>query len=329
METNLRPNYTLSYPDGQLVVAISGMKGNPTPKLTDGTLIKDINFQNGKIVANLKKSIAPIPKSQTMVLEPNGGTKYRLVLDFAAGAAVDKSKSAAKAAVASKSAGRKPIIVIDPGHGGKDPGCIGATGTKEKDVALSVAKKLYDKLNSAGYNVYMTRKNDTYLFLDERSAIAEKKKADLFLSIHANSNPKKTIKGFSVYTLSKTASDAEAQKLAEAENAADKIEVRGFTAYDSAIRITLSSLQQRQVTESSLILAEKILKSTKIAGINQVDEARRYAPFAVLKSTIPSCLVEIGHLSNKDEEKLLRDGAYQNKLVSVLTTAVGNYDFTA
>jgi N-acetylmuramoyl-L-alanine amidase len=328
IETALRPNYTLSYPDGQLVVSLDAAN-KAKLNIVDGTLIKSVEIKDKKVIANLKKTIAPIPKSQTMILEPNGGSKYRLVLDFAAGSSSEKTKSAAATATAQKTSVRKPVVVIDPGHGGEDPGCIGATGTREKDVVLSVGKKLYDKLNAAGYNVYMTRRDDTFMKLGNRSIFAEKKKADLFVSIHANSNLKKTIKGFSVYTLSQTASDAEAQKLADAENAADKIEVSGFTQFEPEIRIALSALQQKQVANDSDTFAQKILQSTKTAKIDRVDRARRFAPFAVLKSTVPSCLVEIGHLSNKDEEKLLKDSAYQNKLVSALTTAVGNYDFTS
>ncbi|MDR3208743.1 MAG: N-acetylmuramoyl-L-alanine amidase [Rickettsiales bacterium] len=327
IETAKRPEYSLSYPDGKLVVSITA-RGNPKPKLADGTLIKSIDVQSNKIVANLKKSISPIPKGQIMILNPTGDSQYRLVLDFAAGSATDKSKYAAETAVAKQGAARKPVIVIDPGHGGKDPGCIGSSGTQEKDIVLSVAKKLHDKLNNAGYNVHLTRKNDAFLNLDTRSDIAEKKKADLFVSIHANSNPKKTVKGFSVYTLSQTASDAEAQKLAEAENAADKIDVDGFRGFEPEIRIALSSLQQHAIAEESVVFARQIIQATQKSGISRVDKARRFAPFAVLKSTVPSCLVELGHLSNKDEEKLLKSTDYQNKLASALLSAIGNYDFT-
>jgi N-acetylmuramoyl-L-alanine amidase len=327
IETISKPDYSLSYPDGQLVVDIDAAC-SARPSMTEGTLINSIDTPEKKVVANLKKTIAPIPKKEILLLEPAGASKWRLVLDFAAGKATDKTREAAKGAVAKKPAnGKRPVIVIDPGHGGKDPGCIGATGTKEKDIVLSVAKKLYDKLSGAGYNASMTRRNDTFLNLDTRSGIAEKKKADLFVSIHANSNPNKKVKGFSVYTLSKTASDAEAQKLAEAENAADKIEIDGFEKFEPAVRNALSALQQHAVAEESVAFARKIMRATRESGINRVDKARRFAPFAVLKSTIPSCLLEIGHLSNKEEESLLRDGSYQNKLVSAMITAIGNYDF--
>lgn len=328
LETTKRPDYSLSYPDKKLAISLKA-KCSAKPNLADGTLINGIDIQNNKIVANLKKTIAPIPKSQIMILNPTGGAKYRLVLDFAAGSAATKSKAAAESAVAKKTTPTKPVIVIDPGHGGKDPGCLGATGTREKDIVLSVSKKLYNKLDAAKYDVYLTRRNDTFLNLDTRSGIAEKKKADLFVSIHANSNPKKAVKGFSVYTLSKTASDAEAQKLAEAENSADKIGVDGFEEFEPELRNALSSLQRQIMNKYSVEFAQKILNATRDSGIGRVDEAWRFAPFAVLKSTIPSCLVEVGHLSNKDEEKLLKNGDYQNKLVNALVAAIKNYNFNA
>ena len=328
IETTRRPDYSLSYPNRQLVVSVNA-KCSAKPSLIDGTLIDNIDIQKGLIVANLRKTIQPIPRAQIMVLEPTGASKYRLVLDFAAGKAAAKTAAAADAAISGKSASRKPTIVIDPGHGGKDPGCIGTTGTREKDIVLAVSKKLSDRLKSAGYNVYMTRTNDTFLNLDTRSGIAEKRKADLFMSIHANSNPKKTVKGFSIYTLSKTASDAEAQKLADAENAADKIAVDGFRGFEPEVRNILSHLQQTMITTTSIEFADKVLGATRSTGIVRVDGAQRSAPFAVLKSTIPSCLVELGHLSNRDEEKLLKSSDYQNKLVNTLASAVGKYESVA
>jgi len=326
IETTARPEYSLSYPEGKLVIRINA-NGSPKPKLVDGGLVKKIDFGRDEIVAHLKKTIAPIPKSQTMMFEPTDKNRYRLVLDFAAGTNVDKTKTAAETAIAPKTAAKKPTIVIDPGHGGKDPGAIGIGGTREKDIVLAVAKKLYDRLKNAGYNVSMTRRDDTFLNLDTRAAIAEKKNADLFVSIHANANPKRTIKGFSVYTLSKTASDAEAQKLADAENAADKIGIDEFGGFGHEVRVILSALQQQMVAEDSDVFARNIMRSTRAAGINDVDKDPRSAGFAVLKSTVPGCLVELGHLSHRDEEKLLRNGDYQNRLAGALTTAIGNYKF--
>jgi len=324
VETTRRPEFSLSYPDGKLAISIDAADNKAKPVLLAGTLISAIDFQDNRIILSLKKAIPPVPQEQIMVLAPAGGNNWRLVVDFSAGAPASAAATPQDNRTAKE---RKPIIVIDPGHGAGDPGCIGATGTYEKNIVLSVATKLYDKLLMAGYDAHLTRKNDIFLNLGTRASIAEKKKADLFVSIHANANPSRMVKGFSVFTLSDTASDAEAQKLADAENAADRIDVDGFQKLDPATRIILSSLQQKRVAEESVDFAGKIISAVGNAKIERMDAKIRSAGFAVLKSTVPSCLVEIGHLSNKDEEKLLRDAAYQNRLASALVSAIGNYEF--
>lgn len=337
IETANRPSYSLSYPTGQLVVNLSNTSANTgvTATLASGGLVKSVTqVQNGdalQIVAALKKPIAQIPKSGIMVLNPNGDNDYRLVLDFKAGtpAATNESYTTSSAtATTAITASRKYIIVIDAGHGGKDPGCIGKGGTREKDVVLSVAKKLKNKLDSNGFKTYLTRSDDRYLKLGQRAEIAESRHADLFISLHANANPSRKMKGFSIYTLSEKASDEEAKKLAEAENAADKIGVEGFTEFEENIRIALSSLQQHAVAEMSEEYANGCAKSFKRASIEQQPGPDvRHAPFAVLRSTVPGALLELGHLSNPDEEKLLKSGAHQDKLVNAIVKSVKNYNF--
>ena len=136
------------------------------------------------------------------------------------------------------------------------------------------------------------------------------------------------MKGFSIYTLSEKASDEEARKLAEAENAADKIGVEGFTQFEENIRIALSSLQQHAVAEMSEEYANGCAKSFKRASITQQPGPDvRHAPFAVLRSTVPGALLEIGHLSNVAEEKLLKTDNHQNKLVDAIVKSVKNYNF--
>ena len=338
IETATRPSYSLAYPSGQLVINIANTTANTsvTANLAGGGLVKSIvQAQNGdslQIIANLKQSIAQIPKSSIMILEPNGDNDYRLVLDFVAGAAgtqnQDSYTTASAATTTTVTAARKYVVVIDAGHGGKDPGCIGKGGTREKDVVLSVAKKLKNKLDANGFKTHLTRGGDTYLKLAERAAIAEKRKADLFISLHANANPSRKMKGFSIYTLSEKASDEEAKKLAEAENAADKIGVEGFTQFEENIRIALSSLQQHAVAEMSEEYATGCAKFFKRADIEQQPGPDvRHAPFAVLRSTVPGALLELGHLSNAAEEKLLKSDKHQDKLVAAIVKSVKNYNF--
>lgn len=348
IETASRPTYSLSYPQNQLVINLANttVNTNATKKLASGTLAKSIaQVQNGdsaQIVVNLTRPIADIAKSQIMILSPNGDNDYRLVLDFVAGtgagtASTTSTATTTSASTSTKSATTKAqsttpagkyVIVIDAGHGGKDPGCIGKNGTKEKTVVLSVARKLRNKLNDAGFKTYLTRNDDTYLKLADRAAIGERRKADLFISLHANANPSRAMKGFSVYTLSEKASDEEAKKLAEAENAADKIGVEGFTDFEPNIRSALSALQQHAVAEMSEEYANGASRAFRNAKIEQQRGPDvRHAPFAVLRSTVPGALIELGHLSNAGEEKLLNSDAHQNKLVAAIVKSVKNYNF--
>ncbi len=349
IETSQRPSYSLSYPENQLVVTIANTAANQSlkPSLAQGALIRSITqAQIGdrlQISANLNRPIAQIAKNQIMILEPNGDNDYRLVLDFSAGAGAASAIAAAtpkKNTAASSGAktaqntpqknapGKKYVIVIDAGHGGKDPGCIGKNGTREKDIVLSVAKKLKARLDANGYSTHLTRSTDKYLKLGERAQIAEKRKADLFLSLHANANPSRAMKGFSIYTLSEKASDEEAKKLAESENAADKIAVTDWDDLPRDIRSALSSLQQHALAEMSEEYATGCSRSFRGGGIEaQPGPGVRHAPFAVLRSSVPGALLELGHLSNAAEEKLLRSDAHQNKLVAAIVKSVKNYNF--
>lgn len=334
IETDSRPSYDLEFltsPD-RIAVNLANTAGDNgiSPILASGTLVKSIR-QNQlgdklQIVADLRNPVSSIPKNQILILDPNGDSGYRLVIDFArgGGAAAVATETENK----SQNKNRAPVIVIDAGHGGKDPGCIGKSGIKEKSIVLAVAKKLKDRLNGRGYKVLLTRDRDIFLNLDTRAGIAEKNHADLFISLHANANPSRQMQGFSVYTLSKKASDEEAQKLADAENAADKIEVDGFARFEPNIRNALSALQQHAVSEMSVEFAADISSEFKRSGVNkQPGPSLRQAPFGVLRSTIPAALVELGHLSNAAEEKLLNSSSHQDKLVKAIASAIGAYDF--
>ncbi len=331
IETTLRPSYSLSYAADKLTITFSNMSANAglKPTLANNTLAKSITqAQLGdkvQIIASLTTPIAEIPKNQIMLLEPNGDNAYRLVLDFVA---TTGTVSAATTTAKKTTTSKKPIIVIDAGHGGKDPGCIGKGGTREKTVVLATAKKLKTKLENAGFIAYLTRSTDVYLKLATRSSIAEKHKADLFLSLHANANPSRAMKGFSIYTLSEKASDEEAKKLAEAENAADKIDVAGFEEFEPNIRSALSALQQHAVAEMSEEYANGCSNSFRGAKITpQPGPGVRHAAFAVLRSTVPGALIELGHLSNAAEEGLLKTSSYQDKLATAILSSIKKYNF--
>ncbi len=333
IETALRPSYSISYPQNQLVINISNCANDSSVKsnIASGCMIRSVtNSQAGdslRITANLSSHVAEIPKKQIMILEPTGDNKYRLVIDFAASKNTTNTTTTA-AATTNPTKGRKPVIVIDAGHGGKDPGAIGKNGTKEKDIVLRVAKKLKTRLDESGYKTILTRDKDVFLNLDTRAGIAEKNHADLFLSLHANANPSRNVKGFSLYTLNKKASDEEARKLAEAENASDKIDVDGFSKFEPDIRNALSALQQHAVAELSMEFANGAFKSFRNQKIEQQPGPNvRQAPFAVLRATVPGALIELGHLSNVAEEKLLKSDSHQNKLVRAISRTISGYKF--
>ena len=331
IETSLRPSYDISYPQNQMVVSLANTGTcSVSPKLSGDGLVKKLTGVSVgdklNVVADLRKSVAPIDKSSVMILPPNGDNEYRLVLDFVAGANGTGANS--KNDKSEKNSSKQYVVVIDAGHGGKDPGCIGKGGTKEKTVVLSVAKKLKKELDAIGFKTYLTRSGDDFLKLAERAEIAEKRHADLFLSLHANANPSRQTRGYSVYTLSEKASDEEAQKLAETENAVDKIGVSGFENFSKEIRVALSALQQRAVAELSEEYATKCARAMDNASIDRLPGPNiRHAPFAVLRSTVPGALIELGHLSNASEEKLLKSDSHQNKLVRAIVKSVKNYNF--
>ena len=217
---------------------------------------------------------------------------------------------------------RPKVIVIDPGHGGQDPGAIGKGGTKEKDIVLAMAKQLRDILKKRPeYTVLMTRDTDIFIPLRERAEFAEKRNATLFVSVHADSSPKKTTKGFSVYTLSERATDEESKKIAEKENAADLLGIGTLSGYDDVTRSILGDLLQAQVKIASAELANEMVKQVS-RDLMCVDNPHREAPFTVLRSAIPSVLIETGFLSNEEEEKKLKQKWYRDKLAYSLARAI-------
>lgn len=221
---------------------------------------------------------------------------------------------------------RKRIVVLDPGHGGKDPGAIGAYNkTYEKNITLAMGKELKQVLQNKGYVVYLTRENDIFIPLRQRIKIAQNFKADLFMSIHADSARNRNATGLSIYTLSDTASDQEAAALAERENKADiigGIDLGGNTKEVNDILISLSQNDTRNKSSKyATYLVQEMAKSVKL-----VKNTHRFAGFAVLKAPdIPAALLEMGYLSNRTEEANLRTPAYRRKLADAVARAVDKY----
>ena len=216
------------------------------------------------------------------------------------------------------------IVVIDPGHGGKDPGAIGVNGTFEKDINLLFAKIIKSVLSSNNIKVKLTRIDDRYLYLRERINFAEKAKADLFISIHADASKNRNASGFSIFSLSNKASDNEARELAQRENKSDFIGGLKIRHSDPLIKDNLIKIFQRQTMNESSKIANIVIRNIKKLSIK--NRGHRNAGFVVLKSlTTPSILVELGFITNKKEEKLLNNKRYLTKISKIISLSIFNY----
>ncbi|MCK9276038.1 MAG: LysM peptidoglycan-binding domain-containing protein [Syntrophales bacterium] len=221
---------------------------------------------------------------------------------------------------------KKTIVVIDPGHGGEDPGAIGRHGTKEKDIVLRISKVLRDMLVQRGYKVLLTREGDYYVSFKKRLQIARDCNADLFLSIHADACMKRSVKGASVYCLStKRASSEAAQILAASQNLSDIIGgVPNSQNNDETDPVILNMLQTETLNQAKSF---GMMTLSKIRRINQLKfETVQEAPFRVLKlPEVTSILIETAYLSNTREELLLKSNAYQKDIAWAITAAVTEY----
>lgn len=221
----------------------------------------------------------------------------------------------------------KPLIVIDAGHGGEDPGAAGANGVHEKKVTLAMAKELKRQLEESGrYKVKMTRETDVYLRLHQRVNIAHEAGADLFVSLHADSIGRSNVRGASIYTLSDKASDAQTEKLAMRENRSDLIAGIDLSAEDEVVVNILVDLTMRDTMNQSRFLANTLVKNLSTAGVRTLENPHRYAGFAVLKAPdVPSVLIETGYMSNDSDARLLTDPAYQRTLCKAIMTGIDGY----
>jgi N-acetylmuramoyl-L-alanine amidase len=233
---------------------------------------------------------------------------------------------------AAKTNASRPIIMIDPGHGGIDPGAVGLSDVYEKNVVLQVSLALRDALQATNrYDVRLTRRKDVFLSLDQRVALSRDNQADLFISLHADSIAETaaaaSIRGATVYTLSDRASDEQAHKMAEKENASDLL--AGIAAPEAAGATDVSSilidLMQRESsnfsTDFSNLLVRKLRKSITLARSPQ-----RSAAFKVLKQThAPAVLIELGYLTHPGDEKMLTSSAWQKRVAAAIRDAVDGY----
>jgi N-acetylmuramoyl-L-alanine amidase len=219
-----------------------------------------------------------------------------------------------------------PLVMLDPGHGGRDPGAIGISGTYEKHVALAAATELARRLAASNrYRVALTRQTDDFIPLDDRVSIAQQHGASLFMSIHADALADHAVRGASVYTLATNASDAQTAALAARENAADRYggpEVSGVSPHVAGI---LASLVQHETRSGSARLQHNAVASLG-HDLPLLENPARHAAFAVLKAAdIPSVLVEMGFMSNKHDEAALRQAAHRATVAVALHRAIDQY----
>jgi N-acetylmuramoyl-L-alanine amidase len=221
----------------------------------------------------------------------------------------------------------KKIIVLDPGHGGVDPGAVGASGTHEKDVTLAIAREVRRQLEATGrYRVVLTRNEDMFVQLRDRVTQARNANADLFLSIHADSIGSAQTRGASVYTLSETASDAEAAALAARENRADIIAGIDLSVENKEVLSILIDLAQRETMNRSAVLAGSLVGELGQDIPLLPNRPHRFAGFAVLKAPdIPSVLLELGYLSNRQDEMLLTRPHHRAKIAAAVVRAIDGY----
>ncbi|MFP4314278.1 MAG: N-acetylmuramoyl-L-alanine amidase [Alphaproteobacteria bacterium] len=226
-----------------------------------------------------------------------------------------------------KTLAKKPLIIIDPGHGGVDPGAVGANGVYEKNVALALAKELKSQLLATGrYRVKMTREDDRFIKLGDRVHFARNNGGDLFMSIHADSLPRPNVRGASVYTLSNKASDAQTAKLAARENKADLIAGIDLSVEDDEVANILVNLAMRDTMNQSKYFANTLVEEMQLEGVKLLERPHRYAGFAVLKAPdIPSVLVEAGFMSNKSEANMLTTHEHRRKIAGALRDGINAY----
>lgn len=282
----------------------------------------------------------PVVVGEPMVLPPEGGSGYRIVFDLfpttqakfdrTAGWPSDLRARDTAAELASLPKSPPPpqsrikrVIVIDPGHGGPDPGTHADNGNNEKDLVLAVSLQLQRALLARGYTVHMTRDSDVAVQLSHRARIARSWRADLLISVHANWHRDQDVAGLSIYTLSEKGSDAEAQALVAKENGADKLIGMDLGGDKSAVAPILIDLAQRDTMNKSSRFAETALGELRQETPILPRQPHRSGALVVLKAPdVPAVLVELGFMSNSDEERRMQSEVWRARVARALADAV-------
>ncbi|HEB55890.1 MAG TPA: AMIN domain-containing protein [Gammaproteobacteria bacterium] len=292
-----------------------------------GTHIRGIRFARRhqdelRFVIDLKNTVQP----KSFILKPQGNYGHRLVIDLYQGKKQTIRKTR-KSYALQQDGRRNVIIAIDAGHGGDDPGALGRHGTREKDVVLAIARRL-EKLvrKEPGMTPVMIRKGDYYVGLKQRVRIARKKRADLFVSIHADAFRNGKAHGSSVFVLSERGASSEvARFLAQSENRSDLIGGISLDDKDDLLKMVLVDMVKNSTIEDSHDVASRVLKNLK--SVNHLHKSRvERAGFRVLKAPdVPSILVETAFISNPAEARNLRSSRHQQALANAILKGVRSY----
>lgn len=348
----------LDLTDVDLSSVLQGLEGKVAPNDPHIASLRVGQFKPGivRVVFDLKTEVKP----QIFTLPPIGNYGHRLVLDIHPiepfdpiltllkktesenGQPLAKSQEGASLEERAADPNRKPpkstrerpapavnrlvTIVIDPGHGGEDPGARGRRGTYEKKVTLIIARKLKALIDVEPHmRALLTRDGDFFIRLDDRVEKARRVRADLFVSIHADAVKKPQVRGSSVFALSERATSRTAQLLAERENTADLIGGVSLEGKDRHVKMTLADLSLTAQISDSLKLGRAVLG--ELGGVNPLHKQNvEQAGFAVLKAPdIPSILIETAFISNPDEERRLNDAAYQEKIARAILRGIKSY----
>ena len=316
--------FTLRGPDRLVLDLKDSRLSNKLTSLPAGGAIASIRTgvrSNGqlRVVLDLNQSV----RSRSFSAGPNKQYGDRLVIDLHQ----EGNLRAVKRADEEFVAGRDVVIAVDPGHGGKDPGAVGRGKTREKDVALAVAKRLAARIDAEpGMKAIMVRGGDYYVDHRERMEIARRQKADLFISIHADAVDDRRARGASVYVLStKGATDEAAKRLAQRENSSEQVGGVSLSDKDAVLASVLLDLSQNAALSASLEAGSAVIK--QLSRIGRVHKSKvQQAGFLVLKSPdVPSILVETAYISNPEEEKKLRSREHQDKLANAILAGVRGY----
>jgi N-acetylmuramoyl-L-alanine amidase len=315
LDTQQKPNFKMALANKnyelRLFAPYLAFKGK-SPVLSK-TLVKNITFNTfrtgvGEFIFQTTK---PIKVIKSFTISPSGNVPhYRYVIDVQQGISCALQRPATPKLVAAPT---KKIIMIDPGHGGKDPGATGRKGILEKNVTLSVAQVLKEVLERTNrYEVHLTPR-------------ARDLKADFFISLHADSHPRPDTRGLSVYMLSRVASDSEAEKLAIKENKADLMGGLSLDTESPEVANILIDLMKRETMNLSRKAANALVSKLR-KRVLLLRNSIRSADFAVLRTPdLPAVLIEMGYISNKQDEKLLTDPDHQIKLCEGFREGIDYY----